>query len=242
MNYLYHDKTISRARAFSDYLNQFEFQALIDLDATRDYLAKIDIHAAGLYIGKLGIYYSPKKDAYTLSCQSISVPAYHEVLKEKWYDFLHDRSPAARHRGISAYVDGSFINGRIGYGAVLVENNRCIHEIRGSLDDRYQAHRQIGGELKAVLEALRWCAKQKIGEIHIYYDYKGIEMWARGKWKAKTELTQKYQAFMIRQYILIHFHKVAAHSGDRWNEYADRLAKEGAMQETKTEVKDCGNS
>lgn len=228
MNYLYQDKTIPQARAFSEYLNRFEFQTVIDIDATRDYLAKIDIHAAGIYIGKLALYYSPKKAAYKLSLQSISVPAYHAVLKEKWHEFLHEGSAALHHEGVSAYVDGSFINGCIGYGAVIVRDNCRIHEISGRLDSRYNAHHQIAGELKAVIESVRWCTRQKVTDIHVYYDYKGIEMWARGLWKAKTELTQKYQAFMIKQSIVFHFHKVRAHSGDRWNEYADRLAKSAA--------------
>lgn len=235
MNYLHQDKTIPRARAFSEYLNRFEFQTVIDIDATRDYLAKIDVHAAGLYIGKLGIYYSPKKNAYTLSFQSISVPAYQDVLKEKWHDFLHGESPAAQHQGVSAYVDGSFLNDTIGYGAVIVRNNQKIHEISGRLDTQYNAHRQIAGELKAVTESVHWCKQQKITALHIYYDYKGIEMWARGLWKAKTELTQKYQAFMIKQSVVFHFHKVRAHSGDRWNEYADKLAKAGTNPEYSTE-------
>lgn len=235
MNYLHQDKTIPRARAFSEYLNRFEFQTVIDIDATRDYLAKIDVHAAGLYIGKLGIYYSPKKDAYTLSCKSISIAAYHDVLKEKWHDFQHRESPAAQYRGVRAYVDGSFLNNIIGYGAVIVCNNQKIHEISGSLDTQYNAHRQIAGELKAVIESVRWCTRQKIADLHIFYDYNGIEMWARGLWKAKNELTKKYQAFMIKQSIVFHFHKVRSHSGDRWNEYADKLAKMGTNPKNSAE-------
>ncbi|MDD3965549.1 MAG: RNase H family protein [Candidatus Neomarinimicrobiota bacterium] len=232
MNHLHQDKTLPCARAFSEYLNQFEFRALPDLDATRDYAAKMDIYAADLYIGKLAIYYSPRKKTYTLSCPAITVPAYRDVLKEKWRDFQNTLMPEAGHNGVSAYVDGSFMQERIGYGAVLVQKNRILTEISGSLDSQYNAHRQIAGELKAVLEALAWCQKNRIGELHIYYDYQGIEMWARGKWKAKTELTQKYQQFMVRQSMILHFHKVSAHSGNRWNEHADRLAKLGAEKNT----------
>lgn len=235
MNYLHQDKTLPRARAFGEYLNQFEFQALVDIDATRDYLAKLDISAAGLYIGKITIYYSPRKKVYTLSCQSVSVPAYREILEEKWREFRNSSVPETDPEAVSAYVDGSFLHECIGYGAVLLRNKQILHEICGRMDSRYKAHRQIAGELKAVLEAVVWCKKHKIRELHIYYDYQGIEMWARGKWKAKTVLTQKYQAYMIRQSLDLHFHKIAAHSGDPWNEYADRLAKKGCAK-GKTEV------
>lgn len=234
MDYLHQDKTLPRARTFAEFLNQFEFQALVDIDATRDYLAKLDVSAAGLHIGKISIYYSPRKKAYTINCQSIGIPAYREILEERWREFQNSLVPETDPDAVSAYVDGSFLHGRIGYGAVLLRNKRILHEICGTLNNQYHAHRQIAGELKAVLEAVAWCRKHKIRELHIYYDYQGIEKWAHGKWKAKTELTQKYQAFMIRQPLDLHFHKIAAHSGDLWNEYADRLAKQ-ACEKGKTE-------
>ena len=48
-----------------------------------------------------------------------------------------------------------------------------------------------------------------------------------GGWKAKTELTQKYACFMqeYMKRLTIVFQKIAAHTGDRYNEEADRLAK-----------------
>ncbi len=227
---LHQDKTLPKARAFSEFLNRHDYQAVPDIDGTRDYLAKIDIHTAGFYIGKLNVYYSPKKDSYKITCQSITVPAYHRVLEELWQQFEHQVLPERRSGDICAYVDGSFLNGRIGYGAVILRDNELLHEISGGLDETYSAHHQIGGELKAVLESVTWCKKNKIGELHIYYDYKGIEMWAKGKWKAKNDLTQKYQEYMIRQEIVFHFHKIAAHTGNRWNDYADQLAKKGTRQ------------
>ena len=144
-------------------------------------------------------------------------------------DFQHGPKPEVSNNVISAFVDGSFLNKKIGYGSVIMKGDTILHEISGKMDEQYEEHHQIGGELKAVIETVSWCNKNNIKDIHIYYDYKGIEMWARGKWKAKKELTQRYQAFMVKQSIVFHFHKVAAHTGDRWNEYADMLAKKGSM-------------
>lgn len=228
MNYLHQDKTIPKARAFSDFLNLSDFQTVVDLDATRDYLAKIDIHTAGRYIGKLNLYYSPKKDSYKITCQQITIDSYKDELERLWQEFEHQVITPVKHNGFSAYVDGSFLNKTVGYGAVILQGDKIIHEISGKMDSKYDEHHQIGGELKAVIETVSWCNANKIKDIHIYYDYKGIEMWATGKWKAKKELTQKYQAFMVKQPITFHFHKVAAHSGNKWNEYADSLAKKGS--------------
>jgi len=229
MTYLHQDKTIAKARAFSDFLNKREYETVLDVDGTRDYLAKIDINTAGQYIGKINLYYSPKKDSYKITCQQITIESYKETLQTLWLDFQDSKNIPIVGNAISAYVDGSFLNNVIGYGAVLLRDNRIIHEISGKMDARYEGHHQIGGELKAVIEVVSWCNQNNIKDLHIYFDYKGIEMWARGKWKAKNELTQSYQAFMIKQPITFHFHKVAAHTGNRWNEHADRLAKKGSL-------------
>ena len=229
MTYLHQDKTIPKAREFSDFLNKSGYQTVLDMDGTRNYLAKVDIHTAGQYIGKLNVYYSPKKDSFKVTCQQITIDSYKDVLTNLWQDFQHADSEQADDSAISAYVDGSFMNKTIGYGSAILKGNKLIHEISGKMDDKYEEHHQIGGELKAVIETVNWCNKNNINDLHIYYDYKGIEMWARAKWKANKELTQKYQAFMIKQSITFHFHKVAAHSGNRWNEHADMLAKKGSM-------------
>ena len=60
-----------------------------------------------------------------------------------------------------------------------------------------------------------------------YYDYEGIEKWANGSWKANKIKTQEYQKKVIqyRESMDIVFVKVLAHSGDVYNERADKLAK-----------------
>ena len=63
--------------------------------------------------------------------------------------------------------------------------------------------------------------------IYIYHDYEGIARWANGEWKANKEKTQAYQQFIkeSREKIQIIFVKVAAHTGVKYNEQADQLAK-----------------
>jgi ribonuclease HI len=127
------------------------------------------------------------------------------------------------------YVDGSFIDGSTGYGAVILKNGTVIDELSGPVDaSEVNGTRQVAGELIAVKEALNWCTKNSVDEVDIYYDYLGIDKWATGKWKTNQPLTKNYAQFVRECPIRIHWHKVDSHTGDRWNDRADALAKKGA--------------
>lgn len=67
--------------------------------------------------------------------------------------------------------------------------------------------------------------------IEIHYDYNGIERWVTGEWKAKKEETEIYRDKMrsFFEMIDIGFVHVKGHSGDKYNDKADGLAKMGAM-------------
>lgn len=77
---------------------------------------------------------------------------------------------------------------------------------------------------------MKYAIDRGIPECSLYYDYMGIEMWATKRWKRNNALTQHYAAFYdsIKDRVRVHFHKVAAHTGDTYNEMADVLAKQGA--------------
>ena len=55
----------------------------------------------------------------------------------------------------------------------------------------------------------------------------GIEKWATGEWKANKCGTKMYKAYFdsIKDRLSVVFYKVKAHSGNEYNEEADRLAK-----------------
>ncbi|MCS6903920.1 MAG: RNase H family protein [Bacteroidia bacterium] len=129
------------------------------------------------------------------------------------------------------YVDGSYYGGRVGYGAVILREDQIIKEFSGKVSPEYAQHtRQVAGELIAVGHAINWCKKNNISEVEIYYDYTGIEKWATGEWKANLPLTQRYARFMQNLSIKVTWKKVKSHSGNKWNEYVDKLAKEGATK------------
>ena len=137
-----------------------------------------------------------------------------------------DEEPDARYE---IYVDGSFINGATGYGAVILKNGTVIDELCGRVDaSDVNGTRQVAGELYAVREALGWCRSHSVADVDIYYDYLGIEKWATGQWKTNQPLTKDYARFVKSCPVRIHWHKVDSHTGNRWNDRADALAKKGA--------------
>ena len=134
------------------------------------------------------------------------------------------------------YVDGSFdpeIN-RYAYGCVLINDDGKIEELCGSgNNEEALLQRNVSGEMIASMLSVRWALAKGYSAINIYYDYSGIECWVTGAWKAKNNLTQQYRDWMRTQglQIKISFCKVMAHSNDKYNERADKLAKQGLLKE-----------
>lgn len=129
-----------------------------------------------------------------------------------------------------AYVDGSFnlSTGVYGYGGVLLCRDGSIRPLQGhGRDETLRTMRNVAGEIHGSMAAIQAAADAGISSITIFYDYMGIEMWANGQWKTNKEGTRAYKAFIdqIRPRIEIRFQKVAAHTGVRFNELVDQLAK-----------------
>jgi ribonuclease HI len=119
------------------------------------------------------------------------------------------------------------MDGGVGYGAVLLKDGEVVTELSGGVERDIKS-RQVAGELVAVMRLLTYCADHSIDAVEIFYDYTGIEMWATGRWKTNTPLTQRYVAFVKRSPVNITWQKVKSHSGDTWNDRADELARQGA--------------
>ncbi|MEG0365478.1 MAG: ribonuclease H family protein [Coprobacillus sp.] len=132
--------------------------------------------------------------------------------------------------GLIAYVDGSYNdkNKVYGYGCVLLEGQEVVQQFYGKGNDQdYVSMRNVAGEIMGSEVAIRYAIDKDYKLICIYYDYEGIEKWANKTWKANKVGTIAYQKFIeeSRQKIQISFVKVLAHSGDMYNEVADKLAK-----------------
>ncbi len=118
-----------------------------------------------------------------------------------------------------------------GWGAVWVRDGEIVEQRHGHAPDTTNNRM----ELKALIEALRLLDED--AEVTVYSDsqlcIKTINEWAVGwerrGWKRKggpiknLELVQELYA-LKQQRPKVRLQWIAAHSGNRWNEYADSLA------------------
>lgn len=126
---------------------------------------------------------------------------------------------------LNVYTDGSFNGQTASWAFIVIENDKPIFQNKGTLSGDINKMWQIGGEIKAAENAVLWAAKNDC-QLVINYDYLGVEYWATGKWRAKNEHTKAYKSFMEQNSKYIKgWNKVLAHSGVKWNEACDSLAK-----------------
>lgn len=158
-----------------------------------------------------------------------------QLLKDAGYQlfpnekFALDYINRSHSKTVSIYVDGSFNNTtqEIGSGIVVVENNKIIQTISKKYNNKqWSAMRNVAGELFACIEGVNYAKNNGYNEVTVHYDYQGIEAWTNGEWNTKKEETQRYKAWFdeISKEIKINFVKVKAHSGNKYNELADKLA------------------
>lgn len=128
----------------------------------------------------------------------------------------------------NVYVDGSYKDGVISGAIVFVDIDEKLNkEFYFSIkDEELSKYRNVSGELLAAMYAMHYAARNSINCITIHHDYEGIAKWATGEWKTNTYITKLYQRFLMENQILnCQFVKVDAHSGDKYNDRADKLAR-----------------
>lgn len=129
-----------------------------------------------------------------------------------------------------AYVDGSFnaATNIYGSGVIVLYNSKEIVLKSCGCDVSLVKMRNIAGEIKAAEMAMQWAIDNNISVLHIYHDYTGIAEWCVGGWKKNEEGTKAYSEFYknASKLLDISFHKVEGHSGVKYNELVDRVAKD----------------
>lgn len=170
--------------------------------------------------------FSTKEEALAFVCSET------RVVKQKSKSVKNNTTITQFNTDIAIYVDGSYRDDVYSYGFVVVDVDKdvAIHEQRGRGTDVEAAKlRNVSGEMKGAMEAMVYCLNSGIKEATICYDYLGIEMWALGLWKRNNIFTKGYYDFYQcrKVRLTVHFMKIKGHSGDKWNERADILAKEG---------------
>lgn len=129
-----------------------------------------------------------------------------------------------------AYVDGSYdpTTNAFSYGVVFFYNGQEMHFSKKIIDNSLAEMNNVAGEIKGAEAAMQYCLDNNIPSVTIYHDYEGIAKWCNGDWKAKKAGTIAYANFYkkVCTKVYVQFVKVKGHSGDYYNELADKLAKE----------------
>ena len=104
----------------------------------------------------------------------------------------------------------------------------CLKE-RGN-DPGMAVMRNVAGEIAASEMAMKYAVEHGYGSIEIIHDYQGIASWCLGEWKTNKEETRRYKMTYdtYKKDVRIKFTKVKGHSGDKYNDIADMLAKQAA--------------
>ncbi len=129
-----------------------------------------------------------------------------------------------------AYVDGSYdaAEKAFSYGIVLFYGGQEMHFSQKCMDQELASMHNVAGEIKGAEAAIQYCLDNHISSVTIYHDYEGIAKWCNGDWQAKKAGTIAYARFYreASSKVYVKFVKVKGHSGDKYNDLADKLAKE----------------
>ncbi|MDR3253808.1 MAG: reverse transcriptase-like protein [Endomicrobium sp.] len=227
---LYKNELKSKALELQKALEKQNIYAAFKDDSFKDYLVKLSINDGG----SLSIYYKPTKNTYSLK-KRLNNYKIDIIIDSVWNQINGFQIYLAESGIYEAFVDGSYISGITGYGAVIYLGDEVKTELSGTVADTQ--FRQFGGELKSVIETIKWCQNNGIRKIRINYDYQGIEKFATSEWKAKNDISKEYAAFVLKTETEIEWRHIKSHTGNSRNERADFLARKAATEKQIVRVK-----
>lgn len=141
-----------------------------------------------------------------------------------------------------AYTDGSYkelpgLGAVYASAAILAPEGTNEWKVFSKVcQDEYLAHRNVAGEIFAVLMVCEHLLKSedcKCDHLTIHYDYEGVEKWITGDWSANKKLTRLYKDYMHRyalQKFDIDFVWVKGHNGDEGNEIVDSMCRDAISE------------
>ncbi|QXM07112.1 viroplasmin family protein [Crassaminicella indica] len=134
-----------------------------------------------------------------------------------------------------AYVDGSYdpkIN-YYSYGVITFFRSEKKSFSGKEKIEKLLEMRNVAGEIQGARVAMDYALQKKAKKLYLYYDYEGIEKWATSAWEAKKEGTKEYKKYYdeVSKNLEVIFVKVKAHSGDKYNEEVDKLAKKALYEQ-----------
>lgn len=143
-----------------------------------------------------------------------------------------DKRESAEKDELVVYVDGSYRNSdkSHSYGVYMFNDEEEYTYSKRFFKDSDM--RNVSGEIKGAMRAMEEAVKLGKKKIYLHYDYEGIRSWALGFWKTNKEGTIYYKNFYdsIKDKLEVKFIKVEAHTGVKYNELVDKLAKEAKWE------------
>jgi len=150
--------------------------------------------------------------------------------KEEAEAFLEGKELEIDYKIPTAYIDGSYDKETENYsfgGCLFIDGN--IYKFKKKyLKDEYSSFRNVAGEIKGAGYIINYAINHGIKELNIYYDYLGIEKWYKGEWQAKSPIAIEYVNYAneAKKKINVNFIKIKSHTNNKYNDLADKLAKE----------------
>ncbi len=158
------------------------------------------------------------------------------------YKGFEDKNGALEYMGVKAqdqecsscaakaYTDGSYnvSDGRYSYGVVLFIGDEKLTFSKAFENNEDSSMRNVAGEIEGAKFVMDYCVRHDIPSLEIVYDYEGVEKWCTKEWKTNKEGTKNYHFYYesIKDKLYVKFTKVKGHSGDKYNDEADKLAKQ----------------
>lgn len=126
----------------------------------------------------------------------------------------------------TVYVDGSYKDGQASFGVVFVYNGDKI-VYKGKVDG---VQRNISGKIGGIAFAVHLIVKLGYNKANIVYDSEHLFAWFAGTYKANSMESRRYVQFMRRfvaeNNLELFWYKVKSHSGNLYNNEANKAAKQ----------------
>lgn len=139
-----------------------------------------------------------------------------------------------------AYVDGSFDHKENIYslGIVLFYDGKQIEIQQAMKDPNWLKYGNVAGEVFAARTAVQEAKKRGAKSIKIYHDFNGLSECLDENVKTTATIWKTYKKSMkkLKKDIDFEFEHVKAHSGIKYNNLADRLAR-AAIKNKQTKLK-----
>lgn len=141
---------------------------------------------------------------------------------------------------LDVYVDGSYFKKtpHLTFGGIVIVDNKVknnVISIRRVETDKPQfvSMNNAGGEVVAslvgIIDACQICNGEK-STLNIYYDYKGVRDFLTGDYNARKDGNLQYvhavrSVLSKNPNVNLKFFKIKSHSGNKFNDLADTVAK-----------------